>query len=60
LHTLEGIWTGLRNFLRLFRSVHKKYLAQSVAMVDWAHNLKRVTADYWRMLLCSHFTYSPI
>jgi transposase-like protein len=27
-NTIEGIWTGLRNFLRRFRGVHKKYLAQ--------------------------------
>jgi hypothetical protein len=26
-NTQEGIWTGLRNFLRPFRGVHKKYLA---------------------------------
>ena len=25
-NTMEGIWTGLRNFLRPFRGVHKKYL----------------------------------
>ena len=27
-HTMKGTWTGLRNFLRAFRGVHKKYLAQ--------------------------------
>ena len=26
-NTMEGIWTGLRNFLRPFRGAHKKYLA---------------------------------
>ncbi len=25
---IEGVWTGLRNFLRTFRGVSKKYLAQ--------------------------------
>ena len=25
-NTLEGLWTGLRNFLRPFRGVHKSYL----------------------------------
>ncbi|MCC6134184.1 MAG: transposase [Gammaproteobacteria bacterium] len=38
-NTTEGIWTGLRNFLRPFRGVHKRYLAQYVAMFEWAHNL---------------------
>jgi transposase len=47
-NTLEGIWTGLRNFLRPFRGVHKKYLAAYVAIFEWAHNLKRVTIDFLR------------
>jgi transposase-like protein len=47
-NTLEGIWTGLRNFLRSFRGVHKKYLAQYVAIFEWAHNLKEVTLAYLR------------
>lgn len=50
-NTMEGIWTGLRNFLRLFRGVHKKYLALYVAMFEWAHNLKRVTPAFMRMLM---------
>lgn len=25
-NTMEGIWVGLRNFLRPFRGIHKKYL----------------------------------
>ncbi|MCR4408657.1 MAG: IS1595 family transposase, partial [Anaerolineae bacterium] len=59
-NTLEGIWTGLRNFLRPFRGVHKKFLALYVAMFEWAHNLKRVTADFMRMLMIPHFTPKPI
>ena len=58
-NTLEGIWTGLRNFLRTFRGVHKKYLAQYVAMFEWAHNLKRVTDDFLRTLMIPNFTYFP-
>jgi transposase len=59
-NTMEGIWTGLRNFLRPFRGVHKKYLAQYVAVFEWAHNLKRVTSDFLRSLMAPHFTYIPI
>jgi transposase-like protein len=59
-NTMEGIWTGLRNFLRPFRGVHKKYLAAYVAMFEWAHNLKRVTTDFLRTLLVPSFTYLPI
>lgn len=59
-NTMEGFWTGLRNFLRLFRGVHKKFLAGYVAMFAWAHNLKRVTADFLRALMVPHFTLKPI
>ena len=58
-NTIEGIWTGLRNFLRPFRGVHKKYLAAYVAMFEWAHNLKRVTVDFLRTLMIPSFTYLP-
>lgn len=50
-NTMEGIWTGLRNFLRLFRGVHKENLALYVAMFEWAHNLKRVTSEFMRTLM---------
>jgi hypothetical protein len=50
-NTLEGLWTGLRNVLHPFRGGQKKYLAQSVAMFERAHNLKRVTADFLRLLI---------
>jgi transposase-like protein len=42
-NTMEGLWTGLRNFLRPFRGVHEEYLDQYVAMFQWAYNLKVVT-----------------
>lgn len=50
-NTLEGIWTGLRNFLRPFRGVNKVYLAQYVAMFRWSYNLKAVTPGFLRTLL---------
>jgi transposase-like protein len=59
-NTMEGIWTGLRNFLRPFRGVHKKYLPAYVAMFEWAHNLKRVVAGFMRTLMVPSFTYLPI
>lgn len=31
-NTTEGMWTGLRNFLRPFRGVHKRYLCGYVAV----------------------------
>ena len=50
-NTSEGLWTGLRNFLRPFRGLNKKYLGQYVAVFEWAHNLKTVTADLIAILL---------
>ena len=50
-NTMEGTWTGLRNFLRPFRGVSKWHLAGYVAIFEWANNLKRVTNDFLRLLL---------
>ena len=58
-NTIEGIWTGLRNFLPRFRGVHKKYLAQYVALFEWEHNLKEVTGGFLRMLMEPGFTLDP-
>jgi len=58
-NTMEGIWTGLRNFLRPFRGVHKRYLKYYVTMFEWAHNLKWVCADFLRTAMCPSFTWKP-
>ena len=50
-NTMEGTWTGLRNFPRPFRGVSKWYLAGYVAMFEWANNLKHVTDGFLRLLL---------
>jgi len=50
-NTLEGIWTGLRNFLRPFRGVNKEYLHQYVAIFEWGYNVKRATVEFLRALL---------
>ena len=50
-NTLEGLWTGLRNFLRPFRGVSKWFLAQDVAVFQWGYNLKSVTDEFMRTLL---------
>ena len=50
-NTQEGLWTGLRIFLSRFRGVSKWYLAQYAAMFQWAHNIKRATNDFLRVLL---------
>ena len=50
-NTLEGIWTGLRNFLRPFRGVSKWFLSQYVAVFEWTYNLKQVTATFLRVMM---------
>jgi transposase len=50
-NTLEGMWTGLRNHLRIFRGVNKEYLHQYVAIFEWSYNEKRATPEFLRALL---------
>jgi transposase-like protein len=59
-NTIEGIWTGLKNFLRPFRGLHQKFLPQYVAMFEWLYNLEDMTDKFLRMLLVPNFTFSPI
>lgn len=50
-NTAEGFWTSLKNFLRRFRGVHKKYLHLYVAVFEWGWNVKKATVEYLRALL---------
>jgi transposase len=50
-NTLEGLRTGLRNFLRPFRGANKIYLYHYVGMFEWGYNIKRVTAAFVHALL---------
>lgn len=58
-NTTEGIWTGLRNFLRPFRGVHKKYLDQYVAMFEWSHNAKAATLEILRRMFGAITPFAP-
>ena len=50
-NTMEGTWTGLRNFLRPFRGVSKWCLSQYVAMFEWGHNIKEVTDEFLGVMM---------
>lgn len=50
----EGAWTGLRNFLRTFRGVHKKYLSGYVAVHEAAVNYKQVTPAFIAAIVQVH------
>jgi hypothetical protein len=56
-NTIEGLWTGLRNFLRPFRGVSKPFLSGYVAIHEFAVNLKRVTVDFIASLVRTHLFY---
>lgn len=58
VNTSEGFWTGLRNFLRPFRGVNKIYLQQYVAIHEWAHNIKKTTVEFLR-ILCGVTQFAP-
>ena len=50
----EGMWTGLRNFLRPFRGVHKRYLHGYVAIHEFRVNLKQISPDFISALVRRH------
>jgi transposase len=56
-NTLEGLWSGLRNFLRPFRGVSKHFLSGYVAIHEFAVNLKRVTVDFISSIVRAHLFY---
>jgi transposase len=60
VNTREGRWTGMRNLLRPFRGVNKKYLYQYVAMFEWGYNVKRATPEFlWALLGVRSATTCP-
>lgn len=50
----EGLWTGLRNFLRPFRGVHKCYLDGYVAIHEFRVNLKAISPEFISALVHRH------
>jgi len=57
-NTTEGLWTDLRNFLRPFKGVHKKYLGGYIAIAEFRRNLKRISPDFISSLVAFHSFYS--
>ena len=47
VNTLEGLWTGVRNYLRPFRGVNKVHLGSYLAVFEWTYN----TDDVYVVLL---------
>ncbi len=59
-NTVEGLWTQWRNFMRPFRGLHQRYLAQYALIFEWVHNLETLTYDCLRSLLLPDFTLETI
>jgi transposase-like protein len=53
-NTLEGMWAGLRTFLRPFRGVHKRFLSGYVALHEFRVNLKHITIGFIASLVSLH------
>lgn len=53
-NTIEGVWTMVRNFLRPFRGVHKKFLSGYIAICEFIVNLKTVSVDFIAKLVKKH------
>ncbi|MGQ9488831.1 MAG: IS1595 family transposase, partial [Armatimonadota bacterium] len=54
VNTCEGLWTRFRHFLRSFRGVHKKYLAEYVAICEFGINMKRISPAFISGLVKLH------
>jgi len=54
-NSCEGLWTEVRNFLRPFKGVHKKYLAQYVAIFENAFNFKEQLDNLIRAMIIPDF-----
>ena len=53
-NTAEGMWTGLRIFLRPFRGIHKRYLSGYVAIHEFRVNLKVLSVSFIAALVALH------
>lgn len=53
-NSIEGLWTGLRNFLRPFRGVSKHFLHGYVAIHEFRVNLKRISPVFIAALVRIH------
>jgi transposase len=56
INTIEGLWTTVRNFLRPFRGVHKKYLKYYLAICEHRINRKRISPAFIAGLVAVHKT----
>lgn len=46
VNSVDGLWTDVRNFLRPFKGVYKRWLATYVAIAEFKRNLKRISPSF--------------
>jgi transposase len=57
-NTIEGLWTSLRNFLRPFRGVQKRYLSGYVAICELSLSIASVSLpSTWLVWSLSHLLH---
>jgi transposase-like protein len=56
-NTIEGLWTDVRNFLRRFKGVHKRFLAGYVAICEHRRNQRWITPEFIAELVTFHSFY---
>ena len=57
-NSVEGMWTNVRNFLRPFKGVHKRYLFGYVAVCEFRRNLKHILPSFISQLVRFHTFYT--
>ena len=57
-NSVEGLWTDVRNFLRPFKGVHKRYLFGYIAICEFRRNLQRITPIFISQLVRFHTFYT--
>lgn len=56
-NTAEGLWTGLRTFLRPFRGVSKHFLSGYIAIHEFHVNLRCISVAFIASLVRLHYCY---
>ena len=54
INSIEGLWTSVRNFLRPFRGVHKRYLKFYIAVCEHRINRKVISPNFIAQLVTVH------
>jgi transposase-like protein len=57
-NSAEGMWTDVRNYIRPFKGVHKKYLSGYIAIAEFRRNFKCVAPAFIAIFVALHTVYT--